>query len=91
MDCETLRDDRLDFLYGEADSATRQRVLEHLAGCEACREEVNGFRQLRQDLRSWTLPEGRGPSFVAPRRGSLVQHGPLWRRAVESLFAPNAA
>jgi hypothetical protein len=71
MDCETLRDDRLDFLYGEADSATRQRVLEHLAGCEACREEVNGFRQLRQDLRSWTLPEGRGPSFVAPRRGSF--------------------
>ena len=68
MDCDDLRDDRLDVLYGEADSAARRRVDEHLATCEACREEMAGLRRLRHDLKGWTLPEGSGPTFVAPRR-----------------------
>jgi len=70
MECERLRDDRLDVLYGEADAATRQRVEEHLAACGTCREELAGLKRLRQDLKAWTLPEGRGPAFV-PRRASL--------------------
>jgi hypothetical protein len=68
MDCDNLRDDRLDVLYGEADSAARRRVDEHLATCDACREEMAGLRRLRHDLKGWTLPEGSGPAFVAPRR-----------------------
>ncbi len=68
MDCDDLRDDRLDVLYGEADSAARHRVDEHLATCEACREEMAGLRRLRRDLNAWTIPEGTGPAFVAPRR-----------------------
>jgi hypothetical protein len=68
MDCDNLRDDRLDVLYGEADSATRRRVDEHLAACEACREEMGGLRRVRHDLKAWRLPEGNGPAFVAPRR-----------------------
>ena len=68
MDCDDLRDDRLDVLYGEADSAARRRVDEHLATCDACREEMVGLRRLRRDLKAWTLPEGSGPGFVAPRR-----------------------
>lgn len=69
MECDRLRDDRLDVLYGEADAAARRRVEDHLAGCEACREELAGLKRLRQDLRSWRLPEGHGPAFVAPRSG----------------------
>jgi putative zinc finger protein len=68
MDCDNLRDDRLDFLYGEADPAARQRVLEHLAGCASCRDEMDGLRRLRHDLQAWKLAEGPGPAFVAPRR-----------------------
>jgi hypothetical protein len=68
MDCDNLRDDRLDVLYGEADSAARRRVDEHLATCDACRDEMAGLRRLRHDLKAWTLPEGSGPAFVAPRR-----------------------
>lgn len=70
MECERLRDERLDVLYGEADALTRRRVEEHLAACGACREELAGLKRLRQDLKAWTLPEGRGPAFV-PRRASL--------------------
>jgi hypothetical protein len=67
MDCESLIDDRLDVLYGEADRAARARVEEHLAQCGACREEMAGLKRVRHDLKAWTLPEGRGPAFVAPR------------------------
>lgn len=68
MDCDNLRDDRLDVLYGEADSAARRRVEEHLASCDACREEMTGLRRLRHDLKTWTIPGASGPRFVAPRR-----------------------
>jgi Putative zinc-finger len=56
MECRILRDERLDVLYSEADAATRQRVEEHLAVCETCRDETAGLVSLRQDLRSWSLP-----------------------------------
>jgi hypothetical protein len=61
----------MDVLYGEADALTRRRVEEHLDTCGACREELAGLKRLRQDLRAWTLPESRGPAFVASRRASL--------------------
>src|SRR5260370_972722 len=70
MECERLRDDRLDVLYGEGDAATRRRVEEHLAAGAACREARAGLKRLRQDLKAWTLPEGRGPACV-PRRATL--------------------
>ena len=50
MECRILRDERLDVLYGEADAATRQRVDEHLAVCETCREETAALVSLRQRL-----------------------------------------
>jgi len=56
MECRVLRDERLDVLYGEADAATRERALEHLASCETCREETASLVSLRRDLRSWMLP-----------------------------------
>src|SRR5206468_3453117 len=71
MECDRLRDDRLDVLYGEADVSTRRRVEEHLATCGACREELAGLKRLRQDLRAWIVPERRVPAFVAPRRASV--------------------
>src|SRR5262245_27234445 len=69
MECRILRDERLDVLYGEADSATRKRVDEHLAVCETCREESALLVSLRQDLRSWGLPAMAGaPVRTFPRR-----------------------
>jgi hypothetical protein len=68
MECRVLRDERLDVLYGEADAATRRRVEEHLAVCEACREETAGLLTVRQDLTAWSLPFGERPLVRLGRR-----------------------
>src|SRR5262245_9855830 len=68
MQCDKLRDDRLDVLYGEADSDARRRVEEHVATCPACADEMAGLQGLRQELKAWTIPERREPLYVAPRR-----------------------
>jgi hypothetical protein len=66
MQCDDLRDDVLDVLYGEASAETERRVAEHQAGCRPCREEMTALRRLRRDLRAWRMPSGLRPP-VAPR------------------------
>jgi hypothetical protein len=85
MDCERVGDvafqgDKMDVLYGEADSAVRARVVEHLAGCAACREEMAALGAVRRELAAWRLPAAR-PSF-APRRIVL----PRWVAAAALLL-----
>lgn len=85
MDCERVGDERLrdgmmDVLYGEADTAVRARVEEHLAGCPACREEMARLRALRRDLGAWRLPVAR-PSFTP--RGVVL---PRWLAAAAVLL-----
>jgi hypothetical protein len=57
MDCNDVRDDQLDVLYGEADAAATRRVAAHNAGCPICREEFASLRAVRGALASWRLPE----------------------------------
>jgi anti-sigma factor RsiW len=50
MDCDRVGDDglqadKMDLLYGEADTAARARVEAHLAGCAPCREEMGELRR----------------------------------------------
>jgi hypothetical protein len=80
MECEeaaddSLRSDRLDVLYGEADSPARARVSAHLEACAACREEMTALGALRRDLGRWRLPLAR-PGFTP--RGFVV---PRWLAA----------
>ncbi len=72
---EALQGDKLDVLYGEADSAARARVAAHLETCAACGEELAALRGLRRDLGSWRLPLAR-PAFTP--RGFVV---PRWLAA----------
>jgi hypothetical protein len=72
---EALQGDKLDVLYGEADSAARARVSAHLETCAACREELGALAGLRRDLAQWRLPLAR-PSFTP--RGVVV---PSWLAA----------
>jgi ribonuclease HI len=74
MDCSALRDDLLDVLYGEASPETQRRVDAHAVGCPACRDELLSFREVRNDLQSWKLPEMR--PFL-PRRPLLARHSLL--------------
>jgi hypothetical protein len=64
MQCDRLADDtlaadKMDVLYGEADSEVRARVAAHLASCVACRDEMGALAGVRQDLQAWTLPASR--------------------------------
>ena len=44
------------YLYDEADPVERERVAAHLAGCEACRVELEELASVRQVLANWTPP-----------------------------------
>jgi hypothetical protein len=68
MECDAFREDLLDVLYGEADSATAHRFNEHQARCAACREEIASFRRLRQDLDGWAVTPKRTLTFPAAVR-----------------------
>lgn len=57
MDCDAIRDDMLDVLYGEGGDAAARRVEDHHAVCADCRNELAGLRRLRADLSQWSLPE----------------------------------
>lgn len=47
----------MDYLFDEASPAVRQQMERHLETCDACRTEVRQFRQVRQDLLAWEVPE----------------------------------
>lgn len=71
MDCDAIRDDMLDVLYGEGGEAAARRVETHQAACADCRRELADLRRLRGDLGHWRLPEGLGAppaTAVHPRR-----------------------
>lgn len=75
MSCEQIIEARMDVLYGEANRETKRRVRAHLANCRSCREEMQAFQHLRNDLGAWTLP--------GPRRVDA----PFWQRLGASLAA----
>ncbi len=85
MACESYADERLqaekmDVLYGEADVETRARLDAHLAGCEACREELAQLSRLRKELRAWQRPALR------PVRPSRLVVVPRWLAAAAALL-----
>ncbi len=54
--CEQ-RDRVLDYLYDEASPADRREIERHLDGCDICRDDVQAFRRVREDLLAWGVPE----------------------------------
>ncbi len=77
---ERLQADKMDVLYREADSETRARVEAHLASCQDCREELEGFASLRGKLSAWRRPQPR-PAFTP--RGLVI---PRWLAAAAALL-----
>ena len=68
MDCDAIRDDMLDVLYGEGGEAAARRVEAHQAACGDCRRELADLRRLRGDLAHWRLPVGLGDRPAPPAR-----------------------
>jgi len=69
MECESVRDQMLDVLYGEADADSAAGFERHLAVCAGCRDELTGLRDLRVRLQGWKLPHQRRSvrRFAPPR------------------------
>jgi hypothetical protein len=82
MDCDAIRDDILDVLYGEGGEGAARRVEAHQATCADCRREMADLRRLRGDLAQWRLPERLGASPAAAPR---PRHLPLGLAAAAAL------
>ena len=74
MDCESVREDLMDVLYGEASPAAAARVAEHVAACPSCRDEQQGLRRTRRDLQEWRLPPSLAarPGYARARLGQAM-------------------
>lgn len=72
LTCEE-KDTLIAFLYDEVDPSDRERVEAHLAGCAACRDEVESLRGVRATLADWA-PSTRALGF------RLVQTDPAEAR-----------
>ena len=71
------------YVDGALDEATRAAVEAHLAGCPACREQVDFERALRERLRGFAIPEPR-PTLETDVRRRLRPQAP---RSVRLLLA----
>ena len=75
--CEALNGVMVEVLYEEATPAERDRLERHLAGCDACNEEMNALRRVRARLRAV-----RSEPAPTPRVLVLGRHRtPGWVRA----------
>jgi hypothetical protein len=70
----------LDYLYDEADAATRRWVESHVAVCAACAAELESLRGVRRDLQSWTPPAARLGFRVVqdPAPRAWLTRAPAW-------------
>ena len=71
------------YLYEECDASERQLIESHLETCATCREEIRGFRQVREDLLGWDVPprESVWQPFAPPRPVSWWREVPGWALA----------
>ena len=53
--CEQ-REHLLDYLYDEASPTGRRDIEQHLESCDECRDELRAFRNVREDLLAWSVP-----------------------------------
>ncbi|MBO0723597.1 MAG: zf-HC2 domain-containing protein [Blastocatellia bacterium] len=79
------KEDLIAYLYNECGAETRSSFEQHLAECLSCRDELNAFERVRDDLGEWEidcvprteidLPTGR-----ADRLREFITFFPGWAR-----------
>jgi len=77
---EVLAAEKMDVLYGEADTSARERVEAHLRECAACRDEMTALRRLRRSLGAWTIETPPARAVAAPR------HPAFWLPAAAAVI-----
>ncbi|MBN1420848.1 MAG: zf-HC2 domain-containing protein [Planctomycetes bacterium] len=78
--CEEMKPLLMGYLDGEIDSGDIERVRAHLAGCAACRAELEAFRRLVQETEGMRIREP-GDDVVAAFWRSLynqIERGTGW-------------
>ena len=82
------RETLIGYLYDEVDANERRSVEAHLATCETCREELSGFRNVRQDLLAWDVPahESVWKPFVTARTQPVWWQMPAWSLAAAAML-----
>jgi hypothetical protein len=70
MECERVREEFIDRLTGNLDSARSKAIDEHIAGCAACRAETERMRELWAELGALRAPTASG---AAGRIARLIQ------------------
>jgi anti-sigma factor RsiW len=66
------------FLDGELTPDEHRRVMRHLAGCEACANELAGLQQARAAVRSLIVMEPPPGLIPAPERPPAHRRIPVW-------------
>jgi anti-sigma factor RsiW len=62
------REEWIPLLCGEADPESKQRLEAHLAACNACAQEVAGWRRSLGRLDAWKLPRASKATRSMPRQ-----------------------
>jgi len=77
------REKLIGYLHDEVDAAERRSIDAHLSTCEACREELRAFRDVRHDLLAWDVPEHESvwTPFVTTRQQPVWRQMPAWAMA----------
>src|SRR5688572_6749681 len=77
--CEQ-REQLLEYLYDEASLTSRRDVEGHLEGCEECRDELRAFRNVREDLLAWGVPNPPSVwnAFAPPAAVPWHKQVPAW-------------
>jgi hypothetical protein len=87
QDCG-MREALVSYLYSEATAEESRAMESHIAGCGACRAEIEGFERVRGMLQQWQLDDMPVVRVVTePRRSALAvlkelfSVMPLWAKA----------
>jgi len=57
MECREVKERLSAHLDGELDESTSRRVIHHLEGCDACREEFGAMRRIDRSMRALPILE----------------------------------
>ncbi|MEO6223771.1 MAG: zf-HC2 domain-containing protein [Vicinamibacterales bacterium] len=78
------REQILEYLYDEASPTSRRDVERHLDGCDECRDEIRAFRNVREDLLAWGVPNPPSvwTAFAPPPALPWHKQVPAWAMAI---------
>jgi len=57
MDCKTVQERIVQFIYGELSASELKRIADHLAECNLCQEEHQLIKKMLNLLKSWENEE----------------------------------